>query len=59
MRDNSSILFLLNELLKHQSCYNDVAIFALSHEVLKALCREAWKAKHNYLMIDSLDDGED
>ena len=59
MRDNSSILFLLNELLKHQSCYNDVAFFYLSYEVFKALCREAWKAKHNYPAIDSLDDGED
>ena len=59
MRDNSSILFLLIELLKHQSCYNDIAIFALSYEVFKALRKEAWKAKHNYPMIDSLDDGED
>ena len=34
----------------------DIAGFDMSYDEFKSLCREAWKEKHNYLLINRLED---
>ena len=53
IRNNSNIIILFQQTLKDvENIYRDIAGFDMSYHEFKALCREAWNRKHNYLMIN-------
>ena len=57
IRNNSNITILFQQTLKDiKHIYRDIAGFDLSYDEFKELCREAWKEKYNYLLINRLED---
>ena len=57
IRNNSNIIILFQQTLKDvEHIYRDIAGFDMSHDEFKSLCREAWKEKYNYLLINRLED---
>ena len=57
IRNNSNIIILFQQTLKDvEHIYRDIAGFDMSYEEFKELCREAWKEKYNYLLINRLED---
>ena len=57
IRNNSNIIILFQQTLKDvEHIYRDIAGFLMSYEEFKELCREAWKEKYNYLLINRLED---
>ena len=55
--NNSNIIILFQQTLKDvQHIYSDIAGFDMSYDEFKSLCREAWKEKYNYLLINRLED---
>ena len=57
IRNNSNIIILFQQTLKDvEHIYKDIAGFDMSYEEFKNLCREAWKEKYNYLLINRLED---
>ena len=57
IRNNSNIIILLQQTLKDvEHIYRDIAGFDMSYDEFKHLCKEAWKEKHNYLLINRLED---
>ena len=56
IRNNSKIIILLQQTLKDvEHIYRDIAGFDMYYDEFKELCREAWKEKHNYLLINRLE----
>ena len=56
IRNNSNILILFQTLKDVEHIYRDIAGFDMSYDEFKSLCREAWKEKYNYLIINRLED---
>ena len=57
IRNNSNIIILFQQTLKDvEHIYRDIAGFDMSYDEFKELCREAWKEKYNYLLINRLED---
>ena len=57
IRNNSNVIILFQQTLKDvEHIYRDIAGFDMSYEEFKGLCREAWKEKFNYLVINRLED---
>ena len=57
IRNDSNIIFLFQQTLKDvEHIYRDIAGFDMSYDEFKSLCREAWKEKYNYLLINRLED---
>ena len=57
IRNNSNIIILFQQTLKDvEHIYRDIAGFDMSYDEFKSLCREAWKEKYNYLLINRLED---
>ena len=57
IRNNSNIIILFQQTLKDvQHIYTDIAGFDMSYEEFKELCREAWRERYNYLLINRLED---
>ena len=57
IRYNSNIIILFQQTLKDvENTYRDIAGFDMSYDEFKSLCREAWKEKYNYLLINRLED---
>ena len=57
IRNNSNIIILFQQTLKDvEHIYRDIAGFDMSYEELKELCREAWRERYNYLLINRLED---
>ena len=57
MRNNSNVIILFQQTLKDvQHIYTDIAGFDMSYDELKELCREAWRERYNYLLINRLED---
>ena len=57
IRNNSNIIILFQQTLKDvENIYRDFAGFDMSYDEFKSLCREAWKEKYNYLLINRLED---
>ena len=57
IRNNSNIIFLFQQTLKDvEHIYRDIAGFDLSYDEFKSLCKEAWRDKCNYLLINRLED---
>ena len=57
IRNNSNIIILFQQTLKDvQHIYTDIAGFDLSYDEFKSLCKEAWRDKYNYLLINRLED---
>ena len=57
IRNNSSIIILFQQTLKDvEHIYRDIAGFDMSYDEFKRLCREAWREKYNYLLINRLED---
>ena len=57
IRNNSNIIILFQQTLKDvEHIYRDIAGFDMSYDEFKSLCREAWKEKYNYLIINRLED---
>ena len=53
IRNNSNIIILFQQTLKDvEHIYRDIAGFDMSYDEFKSLCREAWKEKYNYLLIN-------
>ena len=53
----SKILILFQQTLKNvEHIFRDKAGFVMSYDEFKQLCREAWKEKYNYLIINRLED---
>ena len=60
IRNNSNIIILFQQTLKNvEHIYRDIAGFDMSYDEFKSLCREAWKEKYNYLLINRLEDKND
>ena len=56
IRNNSNIIILFQQTLKDvEHIYRDIAGFDMSYDEFKSLCREAWKEKYNYLIINRLE----
>ena len=57
IRNNSNIIILFQQSLKDiEHIYRDIAGFDMSYDEFKELCREAWKEKYNYLLLNRLED---
>ena len=57
IRNNSNIIILFQQTLKDvEHIYRDIAGFDMSYEEFKELCREAWRERYNYLIINRLED---
>ena len=57
IRNNSNIIILFQQTLKDvEHIYRDIAGFDLSYDEFKSLCKEAWRDKYNYLLINRLED---
>ena len=57
IRKNSNIIILFQQTLKDvEHIYRDIAGFDMSYDEFKELCREAWREKYNYLLINRLED---
>ena len=57
IRNNSNIIILFQQTLKNvEHIYRDIAGFDMSYEEFKELCREAWKEKYKYFLINRLED---
>ena len=57
IRNNSNIIILFQQTLKDvQHIYTDIAGFDMSYDEFKSLCKEAWRDKYNYLLINRLED---
>ena len=57
IRNNSNIIILFQQTLKDvQHIYRDIAGFDMSYDEFKSLCKEAWRDKYNYLLINRLED---
>ena len=57
IRNSSNIIILFQQTLKDvEHIYRDIAGFDMSYDEFKSLCREAWKEKYNYLLINRLKD---
>ena len=57
IRNNSNIIILFQQTLKDvQPLYRDIAGFDMSYDEFKRLCREVWKEKYNYLLINRQED---
>ena len=57
IRNNSNIIILFQQTLKDvEHIYRDIAGFDMSYEEFKELCREAWRERYNYLLINRLED---
>ena len=57
IRNNSNIIILFQQTLKDvEHIYRDIACFDMSYEEFKELCREAWRERYNYLIINRLED---
>ena len=60
IRNNSNIIILFQQTLKDvEHIYRDIAGFDMSHDEFKSLCREAWREKYNYLLMNKLEDKND
>ena len=57
IRNNSHVIILFQQTLKDvQHIYTDIAGFDMSYDEFKSLCKEAWRDKYNYLLINRLED---
>ena len=57
IRNNSNIIILFQQTLKDvEHIYRDIARFDMSYDEFKELCREAWRERYNYLIINRLED---
>ena len=57
IRNNSNIIILFQQTLKDvEHIYRDIAGFDMSYDEFKELCREAWRERYNYLLINRLED---
>ena len=57
IRNNSNIILLFQQTLKDvEHIYRDIAGFDMSDDEFKSLCREAWRERYNYLLINRLED---
>ena len=57
IKNNSIIIILFQQTLKDvEHIYKDIAGFDMSYDEFKSLCREAWKEKNNYLLVNRLED---
>ena len=57
IRNNSNIIILFQQTLKDvEHIYRDIADFDMSYDEFKSLCKEAWRDKYNYLLINRLED---
>ena len=57
IRNNSNIIILFQQTLKDvEHIYRDIAGFDMFYDEFKSLCREAWKEKYNYLLLNRLED---
>ena len=57
IRNNSNIIILFQQTLKDvEHIYRDIAGFDMSYDDFKRLCKEAWRDKYNYLLINRLED---
>ena len=57
IRNNSNNIILFQQTLKDvEHIYRDIAGFDMSYDEFKSLCREAWKEKYNYLLLNRLED---
>ena len=59
IRNNSNIIILFQQTLKDEHIYGDIAGFDMSYDEFKSLCREAWREKYNYFLINRLEDKND
>ena len=51
--NNSNVTISFQQTLKDvELIYRDIAGFDMSYDEFKELCGEAWKEKHNYLLIN-------
>ena len=56
IRKNSKIINLFQQTLKDvEHIQRDIASFDMSYDEFKRLCREAWKEKYNYLLVNRLE----
>ena len=57
IRNYSNIIILFQQTLKDvEHIYRDIAGFDMSYDEFKSLCKEAWRDKYNYLLINRLED---
>ena len=57
IRNNSNIIIFFQQTLKDvEHIYRDIAGFDMSYDEFKSLCKEAWRDKNNYLLINRLED---
>ena len=57
IRNDSNFIILIQQTLKDvQHIYTDIAGFDMSYDEFKNLCKEAWRDKYNYLLINRLED---
>ena len=57
IRNNSNIIILFQQTLKDvEHIYRDIAGFDMSYDEFKSLCKEAWRDKYNFLLINRLED---
>ena len=57
IRNNLNIIIFFQQTLEDiEHIYRDIAGFDMSYDEFKELCREAWKEKYNYLIINRLED---
>ena len=57
IRNNSNITVLFQQTLKDvEHIYRDIAGFDMSYDEFKSLCKEAWRDKYNYLLLNRLED---
>ena len=57
IRNNSNIIILFQQTMKDvEHIYRDIAGFDMSYDEFKELCREAWRERYNYLLINRLED---
>ena len=55
IRNNSNIIILFQQTLKDvQHIYTDIDGFDMSYYEFKSLCKEAWRDKYKYLLINRL-----
>ena len=60
IRNNSNIIIFFQQTLEDvEHIYRDIAGFDMSYDEFKSLCREAWREKYNYLLINRLEDKND
>ena len=57
IRNNSNVIIFFQQTLKDvEHIYRDIAGFDMSYDEFKSLCKEAWRDKYNYLLINRLED---